>query len=254
MSVRRHLPTLPSSTDDWRRMGRRARLVLSVPAYAVVGVVAALAGLTLFVVSLNVPVVDYALTGTLPLGARLTTLFNLYPFVGSAFGPLQGGLLVTLGLQAIDMVVQPQFARLYAQGDRYRLQQLTTHAARGIVMLALPVVVTYLLVGEQLLEFVFGEEYRRGYLPLAIVAAGQLVKTLAGPAGMLLNMTGHEKDTMRGIFLSAGTNIVLNISLIPIYGMTGAAIATFASFVVWSFGLSWITNNRMGIRTTVFHV
>jgi len=106
MSVRRHLPTLPSSTDDWRRMGRTARLVLSVPAYAVVGVVAALAGLTLFVVSLNVPVVDYALTGTLPLGARLTTLFNLYPFVGSAFRPLQGGLLVTVAaLFGVDVAM-----------------------------------------------------------------------------------------------------------------------------------------------------
>ncbi len=105
MSVRR-LPTLPSSTDDWQRMARTARLVLSVPAYAVVAVVAAVAGLTLFVGSLNVPVVGYALTGGLPLDARVTILLQLYPFVGSAFGPLQGGLLVAVAaLFGVDVAM-----------------------------------------------------------------------------------------------------------------------------------------------------
>jgi hypothetical protein len=106
MNVRSHLPTLPSSTDDWRLMGRTVRLVLSVPAYAVVAVLAAAVGLSLFVFSLNLPLVELAVTGTLPTSARVTILTRLYPFVGSGFGPVQGGLLVTVAaLFGVDVAM-----------------------------------------------------------------------------------------------------------------------------------------------------
>lgn len=106
MNVSRHLPTLPSSTDDWRLMGRTARLVLSVPVYAAVAALAAAVGLSLFVFSLNLPLVELALTGTLPTSARLTILAKLYPFVGTGFGPVQGGLLVAVAaLFGVDVAM-----------------------------------------------------------------------------------------------------------------------------------------------------
>jgi len=98
VSVRKRLPAVPSSADDWRLVGRTARLVLSVPTYAVVALLAAGVGLSLFVFSLNLPLVELALTGTLPRSARFTILANLYPFVGSAFDPIQGGLLVAVAV------------------------------------------------------------------------------------------------------------------------------------------------------------
>lgn len=97
MSLASRLPTvrLPTGTDDWRLMARTARLVLSVPAYALLAVVAGVAALTLFVVSLNVPLVsDLVVGGSLPLSGRLTILAELYPFVGSSFGAGQGTLLL----------------------------------------------------------------------------------------------------------------------------------------------------------------
>jgi hypothetical protein len=89
---------LPLRGRDWRLMGRTARLVLGGPGYAVLALVAALAGLSLFVLSLNVSLAGFALTGDLAPGARLRILVGLYPFVGSAYGPLQGALLVFVSL------------------------------------------------------------------------------------------------------------------------------------------------------------
>ncbi|PSQ42611.1 hypothetical protein BRD07_03275 [Halobacteriales archaeon QS_9_68_42] len=77
---------------------RTARLVLSVPTYAAVALLASGVGLSLFVFSLNLPLVELALMGTLPTSARFTILANLYPFVGSAFDPIQGGLLVAVAV------------------------------------------------------------------------------------------------------------------------------------------------------------
>jgi len=98
---------LPTRRDDWRLMGRTARLVVTVPAYAAVAAVAAAVALTAFVVSLNVPLVlDLVVGGSLPLSSRLSVLAELYPFVGTSFGPLQGFLLLAVaGLTGVDIAM-----------------------------------------------------------------------------------------------------------------------------------------------------
>ena len=90
---------LPTGRDDLRLMGRTARLVLTLPAYAAVAVLAAALSLTAFVTSLNVRfVTDVVVGGSLPLASRLTIMAELYPFVGTSFGPAQGALLVVVAL------------------------------------------------------------------------------------------------------------------------------------------------------------
>jgi hypothetical protein len=102
MAATRSLPGrvlghLPTAAEDWRLVGRTARLVVSAPGYAVLALMAAWASLTLFVVSLNVGfVADTVLGGALPLAARATIVLELYPFAGTFFGPLQGLLLVVV--------------------------------------------------------------------------------------------------------------------------------------------------------------
>ena len=90
---------LPTGRDDLRLMGRTARLVVTLPVYAAVAVLAAVLSLTTFVASLNVQfVLDVVVGGSLPLASRLTILAELYPFVGTSFGPAQGVLLVVVAL------------------------------------------------------------------------------------------------------------------------------------------------------------
>jgi hypothetical protein len=96
MSVR-----LPVRGRDWRLMGRTAHLVLRAPLYAALAVLAAVGALTLFVASLQLPIVgDLIVGGSLPLLARIEVLLELYPFVGTFFGPLQGVLLLVVSVLA----------------------------------------------------------------------------------------------------------------------------------------------------------
>ncbi|WP_101298422.1 hypothetical protein [Halegenticoccus soli] len=88
------MKSAPTTLSDWRTIARAARLVLSTPAYALLAVVAALVGLTTFVVSQNLSIVrDLVLLGPLPLAARFAILVNLFPVVGSGFGVGGGALL-----------------------------------------------------------------------------------------------------------------------------------------------------------------
>ena len=107
MAQTSRLPRLPTRGRDWRLMGRTARLVLTIPAYAAVAVLAGLLGLTLFVATQNLrPVLDLVVGGPLPLDSRLTVLLELYPVVGSVYGPLTSSVLVVLAaLIGVDVAM-----------------------------------------------------------------------------------------------------------------------------------------------------
>lgn len=165
---------------------------------------------------------------------------------------VQGAVLVAFGLQAANAVIAPQFARLYAQGDHARLQRLVTVSARIILIAALPVALTFILAGDVIASWVFGPEFTQSHTPMAILAAGQLVNAAMGSVGFLLNMTGHERDVARTLLITAGLNILLNLFLIPLFGMAGAAVATAVSLILWNIMLYKIVKKRIGINSTVF--
>ena len=68
----------------------------------------------------------------------------------------------------------------------------------------------------------------------------------------LLNMTGHHRDTIRAYALAAVANIVLNLLLIPAFGIIGAAIATYTAMLGGNFYLYRLVQKRLGIDACAF--
>jgi len=161
-------------------------------------------------------------------------LFRSAEDVGIYRVVVQGSVLVVFGLQAVNMVVAPQFARLHSLGDRASLQRLATLSSRASLAVALPVALAFIFFGDGILGWVFGPAFAAGHTALAILALGQLVNSSLGFAGILLTMSGHERDTARGIAIASGCNIVLNLILIPPFGINGAATATGSTVLIWN--------------------
>jgi len=164
---------------------------------------------------------------------------------------VQGAALVIFTLNAVNVVLAPNISRLYAAGEKERLQRMITWSARVILLTALPVAGLFIFFGDSILGAVFGDEYVRGSTALAILCLGQLVNAGMGSVGYLLNMTGHERDTATGVAVAAGVNVVLNLALIPPFGMEGAAVATATSLIIWNLFLVWQVYRRIGIISTV---
>ncbi|MBE0471438.1 MAG: flippase [Methyloprofundus sp.] len=168
--------------------------------------------------------------------------------VGVYRAVVQMSLLVSFGLQAINQVLHPHFSRLYTLGDHQKLQTIVTISARVILLISLPPVVLFVFYGADILGMIFGDPFYVGGMALAILAFGQLVNALMGSVGALLNMTGHERYTVRGVALAAVVNIVLNFALIPFYGMLGAAIATAVSLAMWNLLLRYYVRQKLNIE------
>jgi len=157
--------------------------------------------------------------------------------------------LVIFVLGAANMVLQPTIAKLYAVRDMQRLQRVATQSARVVLLVSVPIAIVLIVSGRSML-LIFGQEFTKGAMALAILSAGQLVNAAMGSVGLILNMTGNERDTARGVAIAAVVNVALNAILIPLWGMNGAATATATSLVVWNVILAMQVVRRIGIYPT----
>lgn len=144
----------------------------------------------------------------------------------------QAAMLVVFGFFAVNTVIAPYLARLHDAKDEANLQRIITLAAQGAFLMAMLFVFVYIVAGDRLLMFVFGEAFSGGYLALVILAAGWLGHVGMGAAGMILNMTGYAWYSAAGVLVAGVLNVALNVILIPFFGLEGAALATAVSLMV----------------------
>lgn len=172
--------------------------------------------------------------------------------VGAYRVAMQISQIAYFGLNAVNSVVAPRFARL-AHGDHtVRLRRLVTVGSRSVFLMSFAVLIFMAVLGPRFLRSTFGEEFLPAYTPLMILLAGQLANAYFGSVGVLLNMTGHERANARIVTIAAAVNVCLNIGLIPIFGMVGAAVATALTSLVWNIALWRVAKTRLSIDTRAF--
>ncbi|PWG61338.1 oligosaccharide flippase family protein [Spiribacter halobius] len=161
---------------------------------------------------------------------------------------------VAFGLHAVNMIAAPQFARLHALGDRERLQAVVTTTARVILALTALVVACLVLFGRPVIGFAFGSDYAAAYLAIVILAIGQVCNAAFGSVVFLLNMSGCERVTLRVLACAVVLNIGLNLLLIPLFGLEGAALATATTLALWNFLLWRAVRRHLGIDSTALGI
>ena len=162
----------------------------------------------------------------------------------------KGATLVSFVLLAVNMPLAPAVADLYARGEKERLQRVVTKSARMALLGSLPVALGLIFFGRWVL-LIFGREFVGGSGVIAILSGGQLINAGMGSVGVLLNMTGHEWDTAKGIGIAAMLNLMLNLILVPAWGIEGGAVANAISMGVWNILLAWWVYKRLNLYSGV---
>ena len=96
----------------------------------------------------------------------------------------------------------------------------------------------------------FGNGFIKGVTALSILSIGQIVNAATGSVCILLVMTGYERDAVAGIGVSVVINIIMNVLLIPKWGIIGAAISTAFSLILWNILLTIWVYRKPGINST----
>jgi O-antigen/teichoic acid export membrane protein len=155
-------------------------------------------------------------------------------------------LLTSFGLFAVDAFVAPALARFYRKGLRSELLQVVRLATKLRFLVALCAMVLFVALGKYILAL-FGEEFVTGYKVLLILSLAQLSIAAVGPSMRLLSISGFQNQGLYASVLALALWALIAIILVPLFGITGAAVSAFFSLTVWSFALRYFVMQNLGI-------
>ena len=163
--------------------------------------------------------------------------------------------LVTLAvfvLNPINAAFAPRIANLIARGELGLLREIYTVATNWIVRLSLPAFAVLMVLPGPLLGLFFGRAYASGATVVVILALGQLFNAATGPCGMVINMSGRNRLNLLDNLMVLALNIGLNLVLIPLWGINGAALAWAVS--LGAVNLLRVLQVRILVRSLPFDV
>lgn len=132
---------------------------------------------------------------------------------------------------ALRTAIYPLMARYYHENPT-QLRQLYRRTNRYVLLVVLPVCAGILLVGDQLIRLIFGPAFGPSAPALQWMIWAVVFSFLTVPNARLMLVANRQKQAGWITGLSMVINLVLNIGLIPRYGIVGAAAArTLASAI-----------------------
>ena len=131
---------------------------------------------------------------------------------------------VPIVLQSVNQMFAPTISDLRTRGDHEVLGRLFQTLTKWIIALTVPLAIVMIRFARPLMH-VFGPEFEIGWPILIIGTCGQLVNVGVGSVGYMLVMSGHERRVITVQGVMAGLMVFLNIFLVPVWGIYGAAVA-----------------------------
>ncbi len=127
---------------------------------------------------------------------------------------------------ALVAVLYPRFSE-YFVSSKEKLSFIFERGIKYLLIIAVPIAVGISVLSEDIILFLYTEEYRASILPLQILITSLIFSYLSFPIGAFLNACNKQvaQTTIVGIVMVV--NIILNLLLIPHYGIVGAASAAF---------------------------
>lgn len=133
-------------------------------------------------------------------------------------------------LNSLAFLFLPAISELDSEDKINKIRELFNSVNKWIIIGSSPVILVFLLYPSYTISMIFGSEYRSP-LTLRILIIGMYIHIFFGPIGNALTSIGLSKLLMYDNIAASLLNILLNVILIPIYGLVGAAIATTLSFI-----------------------
>jgi O-antigen/teichoic acid export membrane protein len=126
----------------------------------------------------------------------------------------------------------PSFARSYKE-DQEQFREMVLRSLRFTTIFAVPIGVGGTLLAAPVIDLLFGRSYTASVPVLQILSWSAVLVTLRGNFRHTLNASGRQHLDLRCAGSAAVFNVILNLLLIPPYGIEGAACATLLSEAGW---------------------
>ena len=157
------------------------------------------------------------------LGLAATGIYSVTNYVGT---------LVQIPRRSMGKIATPMLARLWAENKREELQMIYNRSSISQLLLGV-----YIFIGIWInIDAVFRiipQNYESGKWVVFFIGMANIFRCLLGLGGLLITTSHHYKFRTYFTFLLGVLVIVTNLIFIPVWGITGAAMASAFSQLVF---------------------
>jgi O-antigen/teichoic acid export membrane protein len=154
--------------------------------------------------------------------------------------------VITYILYAVNSISAPKFSQLSSSGDHVELQKIVTFSTKLMFYATLPLFSILFLFAPKILTL-FNPEFSVAAAAFRILLIGQLINVCSGSVGYLLNMSGHERIFRNIIACTTALNVLMNLLLVPKYGITGGAFSAAFSIIMWNLLCVYYVRKKLNI-------
>lgn len=132
--------------------------------------------------------------------------------------------------KALQIVLLHSTSELWSEQNTRQITELASRATRYALLLTVLLAIGIAALADAFVPFYFGSEFDPAITPLLLLLPGTIGLAVSRP----MLAIGQGKGSLRTIVYATGgaalINVVLNIALIPRFGMVGAAIGTSVGY------------------------
>lgn len=159
---------------------------------------------------------------------------------------------------SLSYAVVPIYVALYQKEGREKTEEFLCKCMHYLLVAIIPICIGYALVSRDLLVTLASERYIEAsqFSPIILLGSFFLGMNNILNAGLYL---GKKTRVILAIMLTAViVNIIMNLFLLPVYGIMGSAIATLAACMISS-ALTYIFSHnhltvRINLKQIVYHL
>lgn len=135
--------------------------------------------------------------------------------------------------RAMHQITYPLTAELFSKNDFDGLQTLYKKSSLNL-FIASGLVFLLIILNLEALYQLLPEEYRNGYYIVFLIGLAKVFDSLLGNINSILYNSKYYKTILILGVLLAITTILLNLWLIPLMGINGAALASFSAILLFN--------------------
>lgn len=171
----------------------------------------------------------------------------------SQLGIYNFALLVasTIGIIAFPFnnMLLPKFSELFGRGDFNSIKIISSISTRLLTSIFAPISLGVVALSNIVLQFLSGSNsYSYGIIPLDIIVLGVSVFVELNVITQVLAATKNTRFFIISSSLSLFLNIILSIILVPVLGMTGAAIGFVSVYALTFFVLRYFAGKSWSLK------
>ena len=157
--------------------------------------------------------------------------------VGNYQLALQISSISGLVLHSINKIVQPRFAKSFSAKKFLEIEHIAIRSNRLSIIYSFLISFFIFIFYKKFIIIFFGTDFLIPKITFFMIILTPIVNSCFGSVGAIFNMTGNEKVAFKWCGIALIIGFFLNLFLIPIFGINGAAISILISSLIRGFAL-----------------